>query len=110
DTSQCVNGWRAKMTECRVPVSAAEEVRTDDCLSSSLRRVLLAVSGMSPQIITETLYALIVEHAWVPHEVRLITTAQGKDKAVSQLLEGERHFQRLLDDYRITQPIRFDAG
>lgn len=74
------------------------------------RKILLAVSGMSPQIITETLYALIQEKHWIPDEVRLITTQQGRQNAVLQLLEGERHFQRLLDDYQVTQPIRFDAA
>ncbi len=44
-------------------------------------KILLAVSGMSPQIITETLYALHQEQAWLPDEVHLITTLQGKLKA-----------------------------
>src|SRR5690554_6031859 len=71
------------------------------------RRVLLAVSGMSPQIITETLYALIRERRWVPDEIRLITTEQGKQNAVLQLLDGPRHFQQLLDDYQISRPVDF---
>ncbi|MGD8175629.1 CRISPR-associated ring nuclease Csm6 [Marinimicrobium sp. ARAG 43.8] len=71
------------------------------------RKVLLAVSGMSPQIITETLYSLIQEQRWVPDEVRLITTEQGRLNAVQHLLEGEKHFQRLLNDYQISHPIAF---
>lgn len=71
------------------------------------RKILLAVSGMSPQIITETLYSLVREKHWIPDEIRLVTTLQGKDNAVSQLLEGGRYFQRLLDDYRIQHPIVF---
>jgi|25BtaG_2_1085352.scaffolds.fasta_scaffold00039_6 CRISPR-associated protein (TIGR02584 family) len=71
------------------------------------RKVFLAVSGMSPQIITETLYALIQEKHWIPDEVHLITTEQGKQNAVLQLLEGERHFQRLLKDYQVNQPVLF---
>ncbi len=74
---------------------------------SSLRKILLAVSGMSPQIITETLYALIREKQWIPDEIRLITTEQGRQNAVQQLLEGERHFQRLLDDYQVNQTVNF---
>lgn len=73
----------------------------------SFRKILLAVSGMSPQIITETLYALIQEKNWIPDEVRLITTEQGRQNAVLQLLEGERHFQQLLDDYKVSQPVEF---
>jgi hypothetical protein len=39
------------------------------------RRVLLAVTGLSPQIVTETLYALAVDHqpVWIPTEIRIIT-------------------------------------
>jgi hypothetical protein len=45
--------------------------------ASFQRRVLLAVSGLTPQIVTETLYALAAdEHApFVPTEVHLITSA-----------------------------------
>ena len=44
------------------------------------RRVLLAVTGLSPQIVTETLYALAVERCWIPTEVRVITTLQGAEE------------------------------
>ncbi len=73
------------------------------------RRILLAVSGMSPQIITETLYVLIQDKRWIPHEVRLITTQQGKLNAIQHLLEGEKYFDRLLQDYGVSQPIRFEV-
>jgi len=69
----------------------------------------MAVCGMSPQIITETLYALILEKNWIPDEVHLITTEQGRYNAVSQLLKGERYFQRMLSDYDISQPVDFTA-
>lgn len=72
-------------------------------------KILLAVSGMSPQIITETLYALIRGKNWIPDEVRLITTEKGRQNALLQLLEGERHFQRLLDDYQVSQRVDFTA-
>ena len=72
------------------------------------RKVFLAVSGMSPQIITETLYALIQDKGWIPDEVRLITTEQGRQNAVLQLLEGEKYFERLLADYQINQPVQFN--
>lgn len=71
------------------------------------KKILLLVSGMSPQIITETLYALILENGWVPDTVHLITTEQGRDNAVLQLLKGQRHFYRLLSDYQITAPVDF---
>ena len=41
------------------------------------RRILLAVTGLSPQVVTETLYALALEggHERMPTEVHLVTTA-----------------------------------
>ncbi len=71
------------------------------------RKILLAVSGMSPQIMTETLYALIQKKNWIPDAVHLITTEKGRQNAVQQLLEGEGHFQRLLNDYQVNQPVDF---
>lgn len=73
----------------------------------NFHKIFLAVTGMSPQIITETLYALIREKHWVPDEVRLITTGQGREHAVLQLLEGDKHFQQLLNDYQISQSVDF---
>lgn len=46
------------------------------------RRVLLAVTGLTPQIVTETLYALMREGAdALPHEVHILTTAEGAERA-----------------------------
>lgn len=76
---------------------------------TSHTKILLAVSGMSPQIITETLYALVIGKQWIPDEIRLITTVQGKQNAVLQLLEGKQRFIQFLRDYGVKQTIRFDA-
>ncbi|MFZ5653799.1 MAG: CRISPR-associated ring nuclease Csm6 [Pseudomonadota bacterium] len=75
------------------------------------RRVLLAVSGLSPQIVTETLYALAVraDPPWIPTEIRLLTTARGAEHARLNLLSAEPGwFHRLRAEYRLP-PIRFDA-
>jgi CRISPR-associated protein (TIGR02584 family) len=75
------------------------------------RRVLLAVAGLSPQILTETLYALAVasDPPFVPTEVRLITTAEGAERArLSLLSDDPGWFARLLADYRLP-PIDFDT-
>ncbi|HKM71076.1 MAG TPA: hypothetical protein VJX94_13665 [Stellaceae bacterium] len=47
------------------------------------RCILLAVTGLSPQIVTETLYALAVtgSPAWAPTEIRIITTRRGAGEA-----------------------------
>jgi CRISPR-associated protein (TIGR02584 family) len=66
------------------------------------RRILLCVSGLSPQIVTETLYALAVtgEPRFVPTEIHLLTTADGAERARLTLLSEEPGwFQRLRQDY-----------
>lgn len=68
------------------------------------RRILLAVTGLSPQIVTETLYALAVtgNPVWVPTEIRLITTRRGAQEAQRTLLsEDPGWFHRLCADYRL---------
>ena len=52
------------------------------------RRILLAVCGLSPQIVTETVYALASapELPFVPTEVHLITTREGAQRAELSLL------------------------
>src|SRR5215472_11561879 len=66
------------------------------------RRILLAVTGLSPQIVTETLYALAVERQvrWLPTEVRLITTRRGAQEVERTLLsEDPGWFRRFCADY-----------
>ena len=66
------------------------------------RRVLVAVTGLSPQIVTETLYALAVEQEppFIPTEIRLITTEEGGERAKLSLLHPESGwFHRLRTDY-----------
>lgn len=60
----------------------------------------MAVSGMSPQILTETLYALacVQRPAFIPTEVHLLTTASGARSARHKLLQGG-HFARLCKEY-----------
>jgi len=76
------------------------------------RRVLLAVTGLSPQIVTETVYALAVTQSprWIPDEVQLLTTARGADNARLKLLSQEPGwFARLRADWQLP-PIAFDAS
>ena len=74
------------------------------------RRVLLAVTGLSPQVVTETLYALAVaQHpAFVPTEVHVITTATGAQGLRLALLSKEPGwFARLCADHALSG-IAFD--
>ena len=68
------------------------------------RRLLVAVTGLSPQIVTETLYALAVEQKppFIPTEIRLITTEEGAERAKLSLLHATSGwFHRLRADYRL---------
>ena len=66
------------------------------------RRVLLCVTGLSPQIVTETVYWLAVKRdpAFTPTEIRLVTTSEGANCAQLQLLHPVTgQFHRLRADY-----------
>ncbi len=66
------------------------------------RRVLFLVTGLSPQIVTETLYALCVARkpAFVPTEVHLLTTSEGRERARLLLFEApQAHFLRFCEEY-----------
>ena len=76
------------------------------------RRILLVATGLSPQVVTETLYALAVKRipSWIPNEIILITTQTGAEHARLSLLSDEPGwFHRLLDDYRLPE-ISFDPN
>ncbi|MDR1367653.1 MAG: TIGR02584 family CRISPR-associated protein [Candidatus Accumulibacter sp.] len=74
------------------------------------RRILLAVTGLSPQVVTETLYALVTQEApWIPDEIHLITTRDGEERArLSLLSEQPGWFRRLRHDYGLPN-IHFNA-
>lgn len=76
------------------------------------KRILLAVSGMSPQIVTETLYSLAIaqeHHAFVPTEIHLITTKAGAKEAKLQLLHPKSGmFNAICKDYKLSK-IQFSA-
>lgn len=68
------------------------------------KRILLAASGMSPQIVTETLYSLAqqVTNQFIPTEIHLITTQSGAKEARLQLLhQVTGKFWQLCKDYSL---------
>lgn len=76
------------------------------------RRVLLCVTGLSPQIVTETVFALCTREVgpWVPDAVYLITTERGAENARLMLLSDEPGwFHRLRADWNLP-PIEFDPS
>ena len=79
-------------------------------------RILLTVTGRTPQVVTETLYALACrpgpgERRFVPTEIHLITTAEGAQDARIALLDPkDGWFQRLCAASSVVRPrfrIRF---
>jgi CRISPR-associated protein (TIGR02584 family) len=74
------------------------------------RRVLLAVTGLSPQVVTETLYHLACCRTapFVPTEVYVLTTGKGAETAMHSLFGEEKNqFRRFCEDYGLTGQIRF---
>lgn len=64
------------------------------------RRILLTVTGLSPQVVTETLYALHRQGEPLPTEVHLLSTTEGAERARLTLLT-ENWFGKLCRDYRL---------
>ena len=71
------------------------------------KKILVAVTGMSPQIITETLFALYRQKSWIPNEVWVLTTSIGKRQIFDNLLGKHGFFHRLCEEYALPD-IRFD--
>lgn len=74
------------------------------------RRILLCVSGMSPAVITETLYALVTQATpFVPDEIHVVTTAPGKQKIIDELLPPSTgQFHRFMQEFLPDHHMRFD--
>lgn len=75
-----------------------------------MRNILLCVAGMTPQIITETLWALTVQRSETIDEVRVITTLGGRDKLLNVLLDKQHgKFYELCRECEIDPArIKFD--
>jgi len=73
-----------------------------------MKRIMLAVLGLSPQVLTEALYGLYLEGRLVD-EIHVITTKIGRDLIHSGLLaSGEGAFFQFLEDYNIPkEKIKF---
>lgn len=76
------------------------------------RRILLVVTGLTPQVVTETLYALAIseQQKFVPTEIHVITTAEGAQIARLSLLDAQTgKFNELCRDYNLTE-ITFSSS
>ncbi len=65
------------------------------------RRVLACVVGLTPQVVTETLWALAVagEPPFVPTELVIVTTSEGAERIELMLVRGKRMLDALAADY-----------
>ncbi|HLM61006.1 MAG TPA: CRISPR-associated ring nuclease Csm6, partial [Pyrinomonadaceae bacterium] len=75
------------------------------------KNILLCVAGMTPQIITETLFALTQDGKRITvDEIRVITTLEGRNKVLKSLLdEKEGKFFEFCRDFGIDAwSIKFD--
>lgn len=74
-----------------------------------MKRVLIAVCGATPQVITETLFALHVEGRMVD-AVRILTTRLGKEKCNAHLLSPkDGAYYRFIEEYGL-DPTKVDFG
>jgi len=75
------------------------DIQTGSQKALGMKTILLAVCGLSPQVITETLYALHQNGRRVD-AIHAITTRQGKERIFATLLAGQTgHFYQYLRDY-----------
>lgn len=77
-----------------------------------MQNILLAVTGLTPQILTETLYyyTVVARPPVAFDEIQVITTAPGKDRILKELLHPEHgKFHSFCRDYSASG-IRFDES
>lgn len=73
-----------------------------------MKQILVAVTGASPQILTETLYALHTQGKSFPDEMYVITTQNSKQMLLDGLY-NRGHLQALYDEYDLTV-VKFDES
>ena len=75
------------------------------------KNILLVVTGMTPQIITETVWALacdpLNDAPWVPDEIHVLSTQDGLTQIRSRLF-ADQIFSQFQKTYPITANIQFD--
>lgn len=77
-----------------------------------MKKILLCICGLTPQVVTETIYALALQRrpVWRPDEVHVITTGSGKMLVEEKLLHSTQgRFYQLCAEYGL-QGIHFNAS
>ena len=65
--------------------------------------ILLAVTGLTPQVVTETLYALFRQGEALPAQIHILTTQEGYERAKLTLI-NDGWLARLYKDYQLPLP------
>ena len=80
-------------------------------MTEPARNILLAVTGMSPQVVTETLWALATDkdEPFIPDAIHILTTAKGREKAIKGLLV-DGHLEALKKDWPQLAKVKFDES
>ncbi|MBY5946838.1 CRISPR-associated ring nuclease Csm6 [Photobacterium rosenbergii] len=73
-----------------------------------MKNILLCTTGATPQVLTETLYALHTQGKTFPDEMFVITTENAKELLVQGLFV-EGHLQTLIDEYSMPEVV-FDES
>ncbi|MFI3157762.1 MAG: CRISPR-associated ring nuclease Csm6 [Methylococcaceae bacterium] len=67
------------------------------------KSILLAVTGLSPQVVTETLYAIHQQGQALPEQIHILTTAEGYQRARLTLI-NDGWLARFYNDYHQPKP------
>lgn len=83
-------------------------------MMSKTKNILFLVTGMTPAIITETIWALACDpqleesERWIPDEVRVLSTEHGLNQIKSKLLDSGV-FERFKHDYPLIAHTQLNA-
>lgn len=69
----------------------------------TVKSILLAVTGLTPQVLTETLYALHQQGQVMPIQIHILTTAEGYERARLTLI-NDGWLPRFYEDYALVMP------
>ncbi len=75
-----------------------------------MKFILLCLTGLNPQVVTETLYLLKKKEDMVPDEIHVITTRTGKELVMKRLLDSSTgKFYSLCKELGISKDITFSG-
>jgi CRISPR-associated protein (TIGR02584 family) len=69
----------------------------------NIKSILLNVTGLTPQVVTETLYALHQQGQTLPEQIHILTTAEGYQRARLTLI-NDGWLARFYTDYQLPKP------